>query len=97
MHLKGPTGPFTIAEPQDQEISEIYVVHKRRTSDFEAPKSWKGSVGEREALKALFRENELETKSSIIDLELRQQLPDKILLAIRCTEQPHLIEIKASL
>ena len=33
-----PTGPFTIFEPQDQEIAEFYVVRERRTIDFEAPK-----------------------------------------------------------
>ena len=33
-----PTYPFTILEPQDQEIGQIYVAHDRRTTDFEAPK-----------------------------------------------------------
>ena len=33
-----PTNPFTISKPRDQEICEFYVVQKRRTRDFEAPK-----------------------------------------------------------
>ena len=33
-----PTGTFTILEPQDQEISEFYVVQECRTAAFEAPK-----------------------------------------------------------
>ena len=33
-----PTNPFTILEPQDQEIGELYVVQERRATDFEAPK-----------------------------------------------------------
>ena len=33
-----PTNPFPILEPQDQEISEYYVVQECRASDFEAPK-----------------------------------------------------------
>ena len=36
--LKVPTGPFTILAPQDQEISEFYVVQVRHVADFEAPK-----------------------------------------------------------
>ena len=32
-----PTDPFTIFEPQAQEIGEYYVVQKRRTTDFDAP------------------------------------------------------------
>ena len=40
-----PTSPptFTILKPQDQEICEFYVVHKRLPTDFKAPKLWKGS------------------------------------------------------
>ena len=33
-----PTNPFPILEPQDQEISEYYVVLECRATDFEAPK-----------------------------------------------------------
>ena len=33
-----PTNAFTILEPRDQEIGELYVVHKCRGTDFEAPK-----------------------------------------------------------
>ena len=33
-----PTNPFTISEPQDQEIVEFYVVQERRATDFVAPK-----------------------------------------------------------
>ena len=40
-----PTRPFTILEPQDQDIGEFYVVQERRTTDFEASKLWKGSSG----------------------------------------------------
>ena len=40
---KNRTGPFTISEPCDQEIDEIYVVvQKCRTTDFDAPKLRKG-------------------------------------------------------
>ena len=34
----GPTNPFTILEPRDQEISKFYVVRERRATDFETPK-----------------------------------------------------------
>ena len=34
--LRNPTGPFTILEPQDQEIAEFYVVQKRRATYFDA-------------------------------------------------------------
>ena len=37
-HLQ--TGPFTILQPQDQEIGEFYSVQERRSTDFEAPKLW---------------------------------------------------------
>ena len=42
-----PIGPFTILKPQDQEIGEIYVVvaKEHRSTDCEAPKVVKGSVG----------------------------------------------------
>ena len=30
------TGPFTITDPQDQEIGKFYVVRERRMTDFEA-------------------------------------------------------------
>ena len=30
-----PPGPFTILEPQDQEIGEFAVVQERRAADFE--------------------------------------------------------------
>ena len=33
-----PTGPFTILEPKDQEIGELYAVQKRPKADFEAPR-----------------------------------------------------------
>ena len=33
-----PTNPFTILQPQDQEIGELYVAQKHRATDFEAPK-----------------------------------------------------------
>ena len=35
---KVQTGPFTILAPQDQDISELYVVQERHVADFEAPK-----------------------------------------------------------
>ena len=35
--LNNPTNTFTISEPQDQEISELYVVQDRRATDSEAP------------------------------------------------------------
>ena len=40
-----PTNPFTILEPQDQEIGEFYVVQERHMTDFKAPKLWMGSSG----------------------------------------------------
>ena len=40
-----PTDPFTTLTLQDQEIGEVYVVQERRTTDFEAPKLWKGHSG----------------------------------------------------
>ena len=40
-----PTNPFSILEPQDQEIGEFYVVQERRATDLKAPKLWKGSSG----------------------------------------------------
>ena len=42
-----PTGPFTISEPQDQEVVEFYVVQKCRATDAEVPglqKGWSGST-----------------------------------------------------
>ena len=33
-----PTGPFTILEPHDQEIGDLYVVLERRLTYFEAKK-----------------------------------------------------------
>ena len=33
-----PTNPFTISEPQDQEIDEFYEVLERRAMDFKARK-----------------------------------------------------------
>ena len=33
-----PTNPFTILEPQDQEIGQIYVAQERRATDFGAQK-----------------------------------------------------------
>ena len=32
------TSPFTILEPRNQEIRDIYVVRERRATDFKAPK-----------------------------------------------------------
>ena len=40
-----PTGPFTILEPQYQEIGEIFVAHKRPAANFEDKKLWKGRSG----------------------------------------------------
>ena len=37
-----PTGPFTILQPHNQEISEFYVVQERRATDLEAPQLRKG-------------------------------------------------------
>ena len=45
LFFHSPTNTFTISEPQDQEISEFYVVQDRRATDSEAPKLWKGSSG----------------------------------------------------
>ena len=36
--IKYPTSPFTILDPQDQEIDEFYVVEESRTADFEVSK-----------------------------------------------------------
>ena len=41
LHFFWPQSAFL----QDQEIGEFYVVQERRTTDFEAPKMWKGSSG----------------------------------------------------
>ena len=35
-----PTRPFTILEPQDQEIGGICVAQERHAKDFEALKLW---------------------------------------------------------
>ena len=40
-----PTGHFTISEPQDLEVHELYVVLKRQSADFEALNLWKGRSG----------------------------------------------------
>ena len=40
-----PTGPFTVLEPQDQAIDEIYALQERCTTDFELAKIVKDSVG----------------------------------------------------
>ena len=32
-----PTNPFTILEPQEQEIGDFYIVQEHRASDFQAP------------------------------------------------------------
>ena len=48
-----PTGPFTIQEPEDQEIFELYVARKRRETDFEALKIVKGSVGQTQKKKSV--------------------------------------------
>ena len=40
--LSPPTGPFTIQEPQEQEIGEAYVIQECRATDFEVVQS---SVG----------------------------------------------------
>ena len=45
METRDPTNPFTMLEPQDQEIGEFYVLQERRATDFEASKLWKGSSG----------------------------------------------------
>ena len=37
-----PIGPFTISEPQDQEIDNFYACQERRETDPKAPKLWKG-------------------------------------------------------
>ena len=36
--LYNPTSPFTILEPQDQEIGKFCVGQERRATDFKAPK-----------------------------------------------------------
>ena len=38
-----PTDPFTILEPQNQGMGEFYVIQKRHSTDFEAPKGLIGS------------------------------------------------------
>lgn len=35
--LKAPIGPFTILEPHNQEIDDLYLVQKRRATGFDAP------------------------------------------------------------
>ena len=40
-----PTNFFTILELRDQGIGEYYLVQARRTTDFEAPKLRKSSLG----------------------------------------------------
>ena len=32
-----PTGPFTILEPENQEITKLYLVQKCRSTKFETP------------------------------------------------------------
>ena len=41
--IANPTSPFTILKPQNLWIGQIYVVQERRSTDFKAPKLWKGS------------------------------------------------------
>ena len=41
-HKYIPTDLFTILEPPNASIIKFYIVQKRRTTDFEASKSWKG-------------------------------------------------------
>ena len=43
--INHPIGPFTILQPDDQEIGEFRAVQKRRATDFEAPELWKGPLG----------------------------------------------------
>ena len=45
MYMNNLTYPFTILEPEDQETGEFWEGQERRATDFEAPKLWKGSVG----------------------------------------------------
>ena len=40
-----PTSLFTIFEPGDQEVGEMYLVQERSAMDFDAPKLWKGRSG----------------------------------------------------
>ena len=40
-----PTDPFTIFEPEHQDISKNYVVRERHTTEFEAQKLEKGRSG----------------------------------------------------
>ena len=40
-----PTGLFTILQPRDQEIGNIYVFQERLATDFDARKLWKGRSG----------------------------------------------------
>ena len=35
-HLRSPTDPFTISEPQNQEIGKFYVVPERPTTDYKS-------------------------------------------------------------
>ena len=42
---KSPADPFTISEPQNQEIGKFYVVQDGLGTDLEAPKLWKGRSG----------------------------------------------------
>ena len=42
---KNPTKNFSILEPQNPWIYEIYVVRERRVTDFKAPKLLKGAPG----------------------------------------------------
>ena len=44
-HLHLPNGPFTILEPQDQEIGELYIVQERCATYFEVPKLGNGRSG----------------------------------------------------
>ena len=43
--LHCPTGLFTIFESKNPEIAKLYVVGKRRSTDFEALRFWKGRSG----------------------------------------------------
>ena len=62
--MDNQTGPFTILEPDDQEISELYVVQDRHTSDFEALKLGKGrSRADKEYQHALTRTEKKTTNS----------------------------------
>ena len=86
---KFPTDPFPISEPQVQEIGKLYAVHKRRATDFEAPKVWKGSSG----LWNTWSEPEKKISATVLKtLKNKAQPKNSIIPELRISKFPNYIK-----